>query len=40
MQVEIDLKYMEANSGGHGISGFRDFVPFSNTQNFPSDHGL
>ena len=31
MQVEIDVKCMETNFGGQGISGFRDFAPFSNT---------
>ena len=31
MQVEVDMKCMETNFGGHGISGFRDFAPFSNT---------
>ena len=24
------MKCMETNFGGHGISGFRDFAPFSN----------
>ena len=31
MQVEVDVKCMETNFGGHEISGFRDFAPFSNT---------
>ena len=31
MQVEIDVKYMETNFGGHDIFGFGDFAPFSNT---------
>ena len=31
MQVEVDVKCMETNFGGHGISGFLDFAPFSNT---------
>ena len=31
MQVEVDVKYMETNSGGHDISGFGEIVPFSNT---------
>ena len=30
MQVEVDVKCMETNFGGHDISGFGDFVPFSN----------
>ena len=28
MQVEVDLKRMQTNFGGHGISGFGDFAPF------------
>ena len=28
MQVEVDLKCMETNFGGHGPSGFGDFAPF------------
>ena len=31
MQVEVDVKCMETNFGGHGISSFGDFVPFSST---------
>ena len=31
MQAEVDVKCMETNFGGHDISGFRDFAPFSNT---------
>ena len=31
MQVEVDVKCMETNFGGHGISGFGDFGSFSNT---------
>ena len=31
MQVEVDVKCMETNFGGHDISGFGDFAPFSNT---------
>ena len=30
MQVEVDVKCMETNFGGHDISGFGDFAPFSN----------
>ena len=29
MQVEVDLKRMQTNFGGRGISGFGDFAPFS-----------
>ena len=25
MQVEVDVKCMQTNFGGHGLSGFRDF---------------
>ena len=28
MQVEVDLKCMQTNFGGHGLSGFGDFVLF------------
>ena len=31
MQVEVDVKCMETNFCGHGIFGFGDFTPFSNT---------
>ena len=31
MQVEVDVKCMETNFGGHGISSFGDFFPFSST---------
>ena len=31
MQVEVDVKCMETNFGGHGISSIRNFVPFSST---------
>ena len=31
MQVEVDVKCIETNFGGHGISSIRDFVPFSST---------
>ena len=31
MQVEVDVKCMETNFGGHDISGSLDFAPFSNT---------
>ena len=44
MQVEVDLKCMETNFGGHGISGFGDFAPicvtFKNDKISLSDHGL
>ena len=29
MQVEVDVKHMQTNFGGHGLSGFGDFAPFS-----------
>ena len=29
MQVEVDLKCMQFNFGGHGLFGFGDFAPFS-----------
>ena len=28
MHVEVDVKCMQTNFGGHGFSGFRDFVSF------------
>ena len=28
MQVEVDMKRMQINFGGHGPSGFGDLVPF------------
>ena len=28
MQVEVDVKCMQTNFGGLGLSGFRDFAPF------------
>ena len=43
MQVEVNVKCMETNFGGHGLSSFGDFTPFfpfKNGQNFPSDHEL
>ena len=32
MQVEVDVKCMETNFGGHSLSGFGDFASFC----FPS----
>ena len=29
MQVEVDVKCMQANFSGHGLSGFGDLVPSS-----------
>ena len=29
MQVEVDVKCMETNFGGHGLSSFGDFARFS-----------
>ena len=44
MQLEVDVKCMETNFGGHGTSGFGDFAPFlfafKNGQISLSDHGL
>ena len=34
MQVEVNVKCMETNFGGHGFSYIRDFTPFQNSQNF------
>ena len=28
MQVEVDVKCMQTNFGGHGLSSFGDFAPF------------
>ena len=28
MHIEVDVKCMQANFGGHGISGFGDLAPF------------
>ena len=35
MQVEVSVKCMQTNFGGHGLSGFRDFAPFKIWLNFP-----
>ena len=35
MQVEVDVKCMETNFGGHGISGFGDFAPFQTPSKRP-----
>ena len=44
MQVGVDLKRMQTNFGGRGVSGFRDYGSFfaclQNGQIFPSNHGL
>ena len=40
MHVEVDVKCMETNFGGCGLSSFGDFATFQNWPNFPSDHGL
>ena len=44
MQVEVDVKRMQTNFGGHGLFGFEVMAPFlsafKNGQNFPSNHGL
>ena len=35
MQVEGDIKCMQAIFGGRGIFGFEDFTPFQTWANFP-----
>ena len=38
MQVEVDVKHMQANFGGRGLSGFGVMAPFclpSKRPNFP-----
>ena len=40
MQLEIDVKCMYTNFGGHDLSGFRDTVTFKNGQISLSSHGL
>ena len=40
MQLEIDVKCMYTDFGGHDLSGFWDTVTFKNGQIFLSDHGL
>ena len=35
MQVEVDLKRMQANFGGCGFPGFGDMAPFLCLQKFP-----
>ena len=40
MQVEVDVKCMQTNFGGCGLSGFGDFALFQKRPNFPFDHGL
>ena len=43
MQIKGDMKCMQTNFGGHGLSGFGDIGPFSfafkNDQNFPLIYG-
>ena len=38
--VEVDMKCMQANFGGHGLSGFVDIATLKNGQISLSDHGL
>ena len=38
MQVEVDVKCMHTNFGGHGFSGFGDIATFKNSQISLSDH--
>ena len=40
MQVEVDVKCMHTNFGGHGFSSFGDIATFKNGQISLSDHGL
>ena len=44
MQVKVDVKYMQTNFGGCGLSGFGDFTPFCLPSNLAqislSDYGL
>ena len=35
MQVEVDVKCMQTNFGGCGLSGFGDFALFQKRPNFP-----
>ena len=35
MQVEVDVKFMHPNFGGHGLSGFGDITTFQKRPNFP-----
>ena len=38
MQVDVDVKCMETNFGGCGLSGFRDFAPFHLSSKRPKFH--
>ena len=40
MQVEVDVKCMHTNIGGHGLFCFGDTATFKNGQISLSDHGL
>ena len=40
VQVEIDVKCMHTNFGGHGLSAFGDIATLKNGQIPFSDHGL
>ena len=40
MQVEVDVKFVQTNFGGHGYSSFGDFATFQFGQISLSDHGL
>ena len=35
MQVQVDVKCMQTNFGGHGLFGFGDFGPLCFRPNFP-----
>ena len=35
MRVEVDIKCMQTNLGGHGLSDFRDIATFQTRPNFP-----
>ena len=40
MQVGIDVKFIQTNFGGSGLSGFGDIATFKNGQISLSSHGL
>ena len=40
MHVEVYVKFMHTNFGGHGLSSFRDIATFKNGQVSLFDHGL
>ena len=40
IQVEVDVKCMHINFGGHSLSSFGDIATLKNGQISLSDHGL